>query len=125
MALCPGNTITGGKVLSSKTRKVASRLAGALRMAAESLSRDKSHLGQFYRRMKLHLASGAEAITAAAHKLARIIYTLITKQVEYDESQFAKFDQRNEQKQRQRLTQQARRLGYTLVPATQSRGVVS
>jgi transposase len=125
MALCPGNTITGGKVLSSKTRKVASRLAGALRMAAESLSRDKSHLGQFYRRMKLHLASGAEAITAAAHKLARIIYTLITKQVEYDESQFAKFDQRNQQKQHQRLTQQARRLGYTLVPATQSRGVVS
>jgi transposase len=44
LGLCPNNNITGGKVLSSKTRKVVSRLAAALRMAAESLCRDNSYL---------------------------------------------------------------------------------
>ena len=47
LALCPNNAITGGKIISSKTRKSNNRLAGALRMAAESLCRDKSCLGHF------------------------------------------------------------------------------
>jgi hypothetical protein len=116
IGLCPNNNITGGRVISSRTRKVKSRLAAALRMAAESLCRDKSYLGQFYRRMKLSLGGGAEAITAAAHKLARIIYTLVTKRVEYDEGQFAKIEQRHREKQQQRLVRNARQLGYKLVP---------
>ncbi|SRR5579884_1401674 len=115
LALCPGNEITGGKVISSRTRKVRSRLAGALRMAAESLHRNESHLGRFYRRMKAKLGAPA-AITAAAHKLARILYTLIRNQVEYDESQFAKIEQRHNEKQHQNLIKRARMMGYTLVP---------
>lgn len=80
LGLSPGNSTSAGKVLSSQTGKVTSRLAAALRMAAESQCRDKSYLGQFYRRMKNQLDGGApEAITAAAHKLARIIYTLVTR----------------------------------------------
>ena len=67
--------------------------------------------------MKAHLDGGAPAaITAAAHKLARIIYTLVTRGIEYDESVFAKFEQRNEEKQRQRFIKQARKWGYALVP---------
>ena len=105
-------------MLSSSTRRVTSRLAGALRMAAESLCRDKSYLGQYYRRMKWKLKGGApEAITAAAHKLARIIYTLITRQQEYDESRFAALEERNAEKQRQRILKQARKLGLVLAPA--------
>jgi len=125
LGLCPGNEISGGKVLSSRTRKVNHRLAGALRMAAESLCRDKSYLGQFYRRMKARLGGGPQAITAAAHKLARIIYLLITKHKEYDETQFARFEQRNEEKQRQRFLRQARRLGYTLVLTNNPAVIVS
>jgi hypothetical protein len=52
LGLCPDNQISGGKILSSRTRKVDNRLAAALRMAAESLCRDKSYLGQYYRRMR-------------------------------------------------------------------------
>jgi len=125
LALCPSNEITGGKILSSKTRKANNRLSGALRLAAESLCRDKSYLGQFYRRMKAKLGGGPQAITAAAHKLARIIYTLVTKRVEYDESQFARIEQRAQDRQRQRLIKQARTLGYILVPATPSGATVS
>lgn len=118
LGLTPNNRITGGKVLSSKTRKVQNRLARALRMAAESLCRDQSYLGQFYRRMKSTLKGGApEANTAAAHKLARIIYTLITRRQEYDEGQFAVLEKRNAEKQRQRIIKQARKFGLVLVPA--------
>jgi transposase len=120
LALCPANDITGGKVKSSKTRKANNRLATALRMAAESLSRDKSYLGEFYRRMKARLGGGPEAITAAAHKLARIIYTLVTKQVEYDESQFVEIERQSQAKMKVRLIKTARKMGYTLVPAAGS-----
>ena len=101
---------------SSQTREGSTRLGEALRMAAESLYRDKSHLGKFYRRMKVRLG-GESAITAAAHKLARIVYTLVTKRVAYDERHFAEIEQRDQDKQRQRLLKQARLLGYNLVPA--------
>jgi transposase len=116
LGLCPNETITGGKVLASRTRKVQSRLALSLRMAAESLCRDKSYLGAFYRRMKAGLRSAPEAITAAAHKLARIIYTLSVKRMPYDDGVFAEIEKRNRDKQRFRLLKQARTLGYNLVP---------
>jgi transposase len=117
LGLCPDNRITGGRVLSSKTRKIENRLAGALRMAAESLCRDQSYLGQHYRRMKSALQGGApEAITAAAHKLARIAYTLITRKQEYDESRFQAAEKRNAERQRQRIIKQARKWGLVLVP---------
>jgi len=116
LGLCPNNSITGGKIQSSQTKKCANRLAGALRMAAESLCRDKSYLGQFYRRMKMQLNGGPEAIIAAAHKLARIIYAMVTKRAEYDETRFAEIEKRNHERARQRLTKQARRFGFVLAP---------
>ncbi len=116
LLLCPNNTITGGKVKFSQTRDGSTRLGEALRMAAESLYRDKSHLGKFYRRMKAKLG-GESAITATAHKLARIIYTLVTKGMSYDDSHFARIEEKNQEKQRQRLFKQARMMGYSLVPA--------
>lgn len=116
LGLCPNNEITGGKIHSSKTKRCANRLAGALRMAAESLCRDKSYLGEFYRRMKHQLNSGPEAITAAAHKLARIIYAMVKNQLEYDETRFAEIEKKNNERNRNRLAKQARRLGYVLMP---------
>lgn len=125
LGLCPNNAITGGKIQSSRTKKCANRLAAALRMAAESLCRDKSHLGQFYRRMKMQLNGAAEAITAAAHKLARIIYAMIKQKTEYDETRFADIEKRNQQRSRIRLTKQAQKLGFTLTPLQPSAEVVS
>jgi transposase len=117
--LCPSNTITGGRVISSHTRDGSTPLGEALRMAAESLCRDQSHLGQFYRRMRTRLG-GESAITAAAHKLARILYTLVTKQVEYDAGHFARIEQRDQEKRQKKLFKQAQMMGYTLVPAVVS-----
>jgi transposase len=115
LMLCPNNTITGGKVKSSQTRDGSNRLGEALRMAAESLSQEKSYLGHFYRRMKSRLGPES-AITATAHKLARIIYTLITKRVAYDAGNFARIEERDRDKRRQKFIKQALTMGYRLVP---------
>jgi transposase len=88
LGLCPDNRISGGKILSVRTRHVVSRLAAALRMAAQSLHRSQSYLGDYFRRFRARLGTPA-AITAAAHKLARILYHLITTREAYSESVFA------------------------------------
>ncbi len=73
LALCPANKKSGGKVLSSKTRHSNNRASRALRLAAQSLARSRTPLGNFYRRMRAKLG-GSQAVTATAHKLARIDY---------------------------------------------------
>jgi transposase len=116
MGLCPDNDISGGKVLWSGTRKVKNRIAMTLRMAAQSLQQSESALCVFYRRMRSKLGA-PKAITAAAHKLARIIFHLLTTREPYDETVFAKAEQKHLQRTKNRLTLQARALGYTLMPA--------
>ena len=75
LGLCPDNRISGGKILSSKTRNVRCRLAHALRMAATTLYRSGSALGDYFRRLRAKHGSPV-AITAAAHKLARILFAM-------------------------------------------------
>ena len=82
LGLSPNNRITGGKVISSKTKPSASRAAAALRLAANALHRSDSALGAFLRRKKAQLGA-PKAITATAHKLARLIYTMLRDGQEY------------------------------------------
>ena len=82
LGLSPGSKITGGKLISSKTKKCANRAAHYLRLAAYSLYRSKSAIGAFFRRKRAHLGP-AKAITATAHKLARIIYNMLKHGTEY------------------------------------------
>ena len=117
LGLCPDNRISGGRVLSVVTRKVKNRLTMALRMAAQSLHRSQSHLGQYFRRMRVRLGTPA-AITAAAHKLARILYHLITTRQPYQESTFAAMEERSRHRQLLRLTKQAASFGFQLVPGS-------
>jgi len=115
LGLCPDNRISGGRILSSKTRKVNHRVARALRLAAYGLGNAKSELGIYCRRMKARLGK-AEGITATAHKLARIIYAMIRTREPYDEKKaFAKSPQ-SERKRLKSLKHQAAKLGFELVP---------
>jgi transposase len=115
MGLCPDNDISGGKVLWTGTRKVNCRAATALRMAAQSLHHSKSALGDFYRRMRAKLGA-PKAITAAAHKLARIIFHLISTREEFDDSKFAADQLRFQKRQETKLRAKAKSLGYELIP---------
>ena len=82
LGLSPNNRITGGKVISSKTKPSANRAAAALRLAANALHRSDSALGAFLRRKKAQLGA-PKAITATAHKLARLIYSMLRYGQEY------------------------------------------
>jgi uncharacterized membrane protein YfbV (UPF0208 family) len=63
------------------------------------------------------------ATTATAHKLAIIFYTMVTKQVECDDSVWAKQDKETYKRMENKLKRQAPRLGFQLVPITASRVV--
>jgi len=77
--------LAGEKCCRSKHARSRNRAATALRMAAQSLHRSQTYLGHFYRRMRVKLGA-PKAITATAHKLARIIYHMVTTRHAYDET---------------------------------------
>lgn len=83
MNLVPNTKITGGKIISSRMQKRKNNAGLALRMASSNMSKSKSPLGDFARRMKSRLG-GKGAVVASAHKMAKIIYHLIKNQVEFD-----------------------------------------
>jgi transposase len=116
LGLCPNNDISGGKVLRAGTRKVANRAAKAFRLAAHTLHHSHCAIGQFYRRMRAKLGP-PQAVTATAHKLARIVYHLLRTGQAYDESVFARDEERYTKRVEKRLKAQARALGFQLVPA--------
>ncbi|HXA51915.1 MAG TPA: hypothetical protein VNV86_16480 [Candidatus Acidoferrum sp.] len=65
--------------------------------------------------MKAKLGPEA-AITATAHKIAIIFYTMVKKQVEYDVTLWAQRDAAREEKFEAKLRRQAEKRGYRLVP---------
>jgi len=115
LALCPDNDISGGRVLWRGRRRVHNRAGDLFRMAAYSLHHDQSPLGDYLRRMKSKLGP-AGATVATAHKIAIIFYTMVKKQVEYDETLWAQRDAEREKRFEAKLKRQAQQLGYKLVP---------
>jgi transposase len=115
LGLCPDQRISGGKVLSAHTRSVKSRSAYALRMAAYSAGKSNSHLGDYFRRMRARLGA-PKAITATAHKLARIIYHLLKSGQPYDDSSFARNEAAYQKRREDGLRKHARDLGFALIP---------
>jgi transposase len=94
------------------------RVATAFRLAAQSLHASDTALGHFYRRMRARLG-GPAAITATAHKLARIFFHLVTPKEAYDESIFAREEQLHQAHYLKRLKRNASQLGYDLVPRSE------
>jgi transposase len=116
LGLCPGTKITGGKVMSGKTKRCANRAAQALRLAAAALRSSKSALGAYYRRMCARM-DRPKAVTAAAHKLARLIYAMLTKGEEYTDRGQDYFEERYRQRVLHNLAQRAKAMGMQLVPS--------
>jgi len=116
LGLCPEKKVSGGKVLFTKSRRVRSRVATALRMCAQSLHHAKDYLGEFFRRITRKLGR-PQAITATAHKLARIIFHLLTTKEPYNESVFHKTEEETIRRAQYRLRKQAALLGFQVIPA--------
>jgi transposase len=114
LGVCPDNRITGGKIMSSATRDVKSRVAEALRLAAQSLWRAQNYFGELYRRWKARLGT-PKAITAMAHKLARIVWHLLKHRQPFNPEIFRKEQEKLRRKKLARLQNTAAALGYRLI----------
>jgi transposase len=114
LGLCPGTKISGGKPLSTKSKRVVNRAATALRLAAQSLLRSKSALGAYLRRQRARLGA-PKAITATAHKLARLVYSMLKHGSAYVDVGQKHYEERYRSRVIQNLKRKAQDLGYELV----------
>jgi transposase len=121
LGLCPEKRVSGGKILSCKTRKVKHRAAAALRMGANSLCRAKGYFGEFFRRMRAKLGT-PQAITAVAHKIARVLYHVLLSKEPYTETIFHRCDEQAQFRAETRLRKQAAQLGFKVLPLSAESG---
>ena len=113
LGLSPNNRITGGRIKSSKTKKVVNRAAAAFRMAAQSLTHSSSALGGYYRRMCTRIGA-PEAITATAHKLARIFYHLWKNGGTYRDLGPLYYEQKYKERVINNMIRRAKQLGFQI-----------
>jgi len=119
LGLCPGTNKTGGQQKSSRTRRSSNRVAAALRMAATSLHHSRTALGAYYRRMQARIGK-PEAVTAVAHKLARLIYKMMTQGIRYVQQGQDYYEEQYHKRVLRNLKRRAKQLGFELVPTTES-----
>jgi len=117
LRLCPNNKITGGKVFHTGVLPTQNRANAALRIAASSLKHSNSALGAYYRRMRAHIGAPA-AITATAHKLARIIYFMLRDHKPYHDCGADYFEEQQRTIAIRNLSRKAAKLGLRLEPST-------
>ena len=114
LGLCPQWQKSGGRVKSSRRRRGVNRAAQALRLAAQSLHHSQGALGGFLRRMKGRLGAQA-AVTATAHKLARIVYLALKHGMTYVRQSQQEYEAQMKEKQIKALRRKARQLGLEVV----------
>ena len=121
LGLSPANRINGGRIVSSRTKRNANRAAAALRLAAGALHHSDSALGAFYRRKRAQLGS-PKAITAAAHKLARIVYSMLRQGQNYVDQGAEYYETQYRQRAFRAAQRRAAQLGYDLIPSSSEDG---
>jgi transposase len=119
LGLAPNHEISGGKILSHRTRQVVNRAANVLRLLALAVGKTDTVLGHFYRRIRAR-AGAPKAITALARKLACLIYQLLKHKKPYVEPDVTSYLEKFEKHRLAGLTRQARSLGFQLVPTESS-----
>jgi transposase len=116
LGLCPDNRISGDKVLGRGTRRVVNRAATALRIAATTLLKSRTYLGAQYRRLRTKLGA-PKAITAMAHRLARLVYRMLKYGHQYIDRGAEYYEQKNRQQQINFITKRAAQLGLVVTVA--------
>lgn len=115
LGLCPGTRISGNKRLSGASKRIPNRVARALKLAALGLTRSRCAMGVYYRKLALRMGS-PKAITAVAHKLARIVYAMLSGQADYVKEDQARHEVRYRERAIKSLQKRAQELGLVLSP---------
>jgi transposase len=117
LCLSPGNKVSGGKLLSARTRRTSNRATSLLRLAALTVGKTDSALGAFYRRLAMRVGK-AKAITATARKLAILFYNTLRYGVDYSDPGASYYEERHRERVLHTLERRAKQFGYVLEPAT-------
>ena len=122
LCLAPGNKISGGKLLSSRTRRSSSRAAALLRLAATTIGRSDTALGAFYRRLSFRIGK-QKAVTATARKIAVLFYNAVRFGMTYRDPGAAAYEERHRSRVLANLQRRAKTLGFTLAPLPDTEAV--
>jgi len=122
LTLSPGNKISGGKLLSTKTRRSSNRAATILRLAALNVGKTTTALGAFYRRLAAR-AGKAKAVTATARKLAVVFYNTLRYGMIYQDPGASHDEERYRQRILKGLRRRAKEFGYELMELRAAEGV--
>lgn len=117
LRLCPNNKITGGKIIQRGVQPTQNRASTAFRIAAASLHHSDSALGAYYRRMRARIGAPG-AVTATAHKLARIVYFMLKYHKPFQDIGVNHYDIQYRARVVRSLNRQAAKLGFRLEPTT-------
>lgn len=118
LTLCPNNKVSGGKVLQRSTRKSASRARDTLRLCGQSLLGSRSALGAYCRRMCGRLGQ-PKGITAAAHRLALLVYRMLKFGRQYVDIGQEEYEKKFKERAFKQLARRAKDLGFQLIPSPQ------
>jgi transposase len=119
LCLAPCNKISGGKVLSSRTRRSGNRAAALLRLAAVTVGRTETALGAFYRRLSARIGK-SKAVTATARKLAVLFYNAVRYGMEYVDPGASAYEERYKARVINGLQRRAKIFGFTLQPVPEA-----
>lgn len=115
LCLTPANKISGGKVLSSHTRRSKNRVTALLRLAAVNVGKTDSALGAFYRRLSARIGK-SKAVTATARKVAILFYNTLRFGADYSDLGASYYEDQHRARVLHNLSQRAKQLGHTLEP---------
>ena len=115
LGLAPNNKISGGKVLSARTKRSGSRAAALLRLAAVTVGRTDTALGAFYRRLSARIGK-AKAVTATARKIAVLFYNAVRHGMEYVDPGASFYETRYRKRVVDNLHRRAKAFGFVLQP---------
>jgi transposase len=121
LCLAPSNKISGGRVLSSRTRRSGSRVAALLRLAAVTVGRSDTALGAFYRRLSTRTGK-AKAVTATARKIAVLFYNAMRNGMDYVDPGASAYEERYRTRVLANLQRRAKTFGFMLQPTTAASG---
>jgi hypothetical protein len=120
--LAPSNKISGGKILSSRTRRCGSRASALLRLAAVTIGRTDTALGAFFRRLSARIGN-AKAVTATARKIAVLFYNAVRHGMEYVDPGASYYETRYRTRVVNNLHRRAKAFGFVLQPMEPAPGV--
>ena len=118
LGVSPGTKVSGGKILSRKSKSTANRVAVILRLCANSLYNSQTALGSYLRRMKGRIGA-PKAITATAYKLAKILYLMLKNRIEYEDVGQEYYEERYQDRLLRNLKRKASSIGYVLIDASE------